>query len=134
MKSLGSSHPGCAGRLRQGVISNFYSGTLEIIFSSLFAKQYEFVNEETNRQSIEASLEEFYEAPLRISMILQKDTSNTKLTGDDYRENSQINEPHSNDPDAQIVQKVFHVTIKNVFQDAPLVQYHLGKSCNFKEN
>lgn len=94
----------------------------------------EFLNEESQRQSIETSLEEFYEAPLRIALIQEKKAAIEIPDQDSIREDPQLNEQHQNDPAAQIVQKVFNVTIRNVFQDVPPVQYHLGKSCNFKEN
>lgn len=134
LKSLGSTNPECAGRLRQGLPKGFINGILEISFSPLFSRQLEFLNEESQRQSIEASLEDFYEAPLRITLIKEKPAAIEQQPESPHPEDPQLNEQHQNDPAAQIVQKVFNVTIRNVFQDAPPVQYHLGKSCNFKEN
>lgn len=95
----------------------------------------EYISEETHRQSIEANLEEFYECPLRIKIELEKKNKPSEdLPQNDSIEEPRFHEQYGNDPTAMIVQKVFNVTIRNVFQDAPPVQYHLGMSSNFKED
>ncbi len=97
----------------------------------------EFVSEETHRQGIEAALEEFYECPLLVTILLEhksKVMESNDEGGLGGLEEPKLNEQHMSDPTAMIVQKVFNVTIRNVFQEPPQVQYHLGKSCNFKKD
>ena len=120
--------------MRQGNACSLKDGHLEVSFSTLFAKQKEFVDEETNRQTIERCLEEFYETPLRLSLLAQASQTLPAAQQEPSAADSKLKDQYSNDPIAQIVQKVFNVTIRNVFDEAPQVPYHLGMSCNFKED
>jgi len=129
------THPELAGRLRQGKACNLKDGRLEVSFSTLFSKQMEFIDEETNRQTIERCLEDFYESPLRLSLLIQTSQTVANAQQEPFVTDSKLKDQYINDPIAQIVQKVFNVTIRNVLNDAPVAPpYHLGMSCNFKED
>lgn len=107
---------------------------LSLSFASLFESHRQALDDLEVKREIELILEEQLEAPLRLRFLsadaAAQDRSKKEESGELGDEDALAR--HGRDKAALIVEKVFSVKIRNVFQDNQQVPYHLGMSCNYK--
>lgn len=120
--------------MRQGQLKKLQGQILTLVFPSLFEEHRCFLLAEEVLLELETMLSEDFEAPLKLELV----AADAQRQDDDAAE-GMVDEDglnmHARDKSAIVVQKVFGVKIRTVFQESKQVSYHLGMSSNdhFKE-
>ncbi len=103
---------------------------LRLFFPPLFENHRKSLDVEEVRSVIESLLEEEFELALRLQ-LLGGERQEEKVEIPVVEEGEAFAQ-HAQDKSALIVQKVFGVKIRSVFNDHQQALYHLGMSSQFK--
>jgi len=133
LKSLASSQPGIAGRIRQGRLVKLEGSTLLIQFGKIFSKHKEYLEVEEYISQAESVLENEFDCALKLKFTLQETHSKQIIKNDVSEEIQETFLKYQKDPHVKILQNVFKARIRNVFQEKSEIKYHLGYSSQFSE-